>query len=337
MTSTISATPATALEAARDAAVVCDLSPLSILGITGPDAAAFLQGQLSTDVPGLAEGAASHTSFNSPQGRMLANFVLWREGPADFRALLPGDIADAVRKRLSMYVLRSKVVLDDRSAGSARLGIGGPRAKAALESGLGKAPAGMSLARAGDATIVGLPGPRYLVVAPADQAAALLDRLGQHALRAPYPAWEWLTIRAGVPVITAPVQNQIVAQAANWDVLGGLDFRKGCYTGQEIIARMQYLGRLKERLFAFHTDRAPVAAGTRLYGPPFGEQACGLVVNTAPAPGGGTDMLAVAQLAAAEAGGLRLGAPDGPLLSPLLLPYEVPPPAPPRGRVGAPA
>ena len=337
MISTNSDPPASALEAARDAAVVCDLSPLSLLGITGPDAASFLQGQLSTDVPGLAEGAASHTSFNSPQGRMLANFVLWREGPAEFRALVPGDIVDAIRKRLSMYVLRSKVVVADRTADFVRLGVGGPRAKAALEGGLANAPASMGVARAGDAAIIGLPGPRYLVVAPTDLAAGLLDRLGQHALRAPYPAWEWLTIRAGVPVVTAPVQNQIVAQAANWDVLGGLDFRKGCYTGQEIIARMQYLGRLKERLFAFHTGRAPVTAGTRLYGPPFGEQACGLVVNAAPAPAGGTDMLAVAQLAAVEAGGLRLEAPDGPLLSPLPLPYEVPPPAPPRGRVGAPA
>jgi len=328
---------ATPLAAARDAAVICDLAPLSVLAITGPDAVAFLQGQLSTDVAALDLCTASHTSFNSPQGRMLANFVLWRDGPSDFRALMPGDIAGAVGKRLKMYVLRSKVAVDDVSALSGRLGVGGPRAKAVLEGVLGAGPANMAVLRAGDVTVIGLPGQRYVALAPVEQAAALLDRLGRDALEAPYPVWEWLTVRAGIPVVTAPIQNQIVAQAANWDVLGGLDFRKGCYTGQEIIARMQYLGRLKERSFAFHADHAKVGAGARLYGPPFGDQACGLVVNAAPAPGGGTDFLAVVQLAAVEAGELRLDAPDGPLVSPLPLPYEVPPPAPPRGRVGAPA
>ncbi len=132
--------------------------------------------------------------------------------------------------------------------------------------------------------------------------------------------------------MTAPVQDRFIAQTANWDVLGGVNFHKGCYTGQEIIARMHYLGRLKERLFAFHAPEASVAPGARLFSSAFGDQPCGTVVNAAPAPGGGCDLLAVLQIAAAAGGDVHLDAPDGPRLEPVPLPYEIPPPAEPRGR-----
>jgi folate-binding protein YgfZ len=234
-----------------------------------------------------------------------------------------------------MYVLRSKMALEDVSATTARAGVGGPAAAVTLRDALGAAPDPMTLARVDEATVIGVPGPRFIVLAPPARAAGTLARLGEHAVRAPFAVWQWLTIRAGIPVVTAPTQDQLVAQSANWDVLGGLDFRKGCYTGQEIIARMQYLGRLKERLFAFHVEADSIVAATRVYGPAFGDQACGLVVNAAPAPGGGSDLLAVVQLAAVAAGGLHLDAPDGPALTPLPLPYAVPPPVPPRGRIGA--
>jgi folate-binding protein YgfZ len=149
---------------------------------------------------------------------------------------------------------------------------------------------------------------------------------------APFSVWQWLTIRAGVPVVTTTTQDAFVAQTVNWDVLSGIDFQKGCYTGQEIIARMQYLGRLKERLYAFHAD-ADVAAGVRLYSATFGEQSCGTVVNAAPAPGGGCDVLAIVQIAAADSGDVRANAPDGPLLARLPLPYAVPAAQAPRGRI----
>ena len=323
------------LVAARDRAVACDALPLALLAVTGLDAATFLQGQLSSDVAGLAPDACQHTSYNSPGGRMLANFVLWRAGtgPADgFRALVPEDIAEAVRKRLAMFVLRSKVTLADLSPGFARIGVGGPGATDAVRAALGAAPAVFAVERIGETEILGLPGPRYVVVTPGDGAAAVAAALAPHATPAGFDAWQWLTIRAGVPVITAPVQDRFVLQTANWDVLGGVDFHKGCYTGQEIVARTQYLGRLKERLFAFHAPESAIAPGERLYSTAFPGQACGTVVNAAPAPGGGCDLLAVLQLAAAASGDVRLGAPDGPALIALPLPYAVPPPAEPRGR-----
>lgn len=334
-----SAAPAPSLDdaliAARDRAVACDLASLALLEIAGPDATTFLNGQLSIDVGSLAADSCRHASFNSPKGRMLANLVLWRTDgePPGYRALLPADIADAVRKRLSMYVLRSKVTLADVSADHVRIGVGGPQAAEAMRAALGAAPEPFGTVRVGTAIVLALPGPRFAVVGPAAHAEALRATLAAHVTSAPYAVWRWLTLRAGVPVVTAATQDAFVAQAANWDLLGGVDFNKGCYTGQEVIARMQYLGRLKERALLFHTAGGDVAVGARLYSTVFGEQACGTVVDAAPAPGGGSDLIAVVQLAAAERGDVRVGDPAGPVLAPLPLPYAIPTPAAPRGRI----
>jgi tRNA-modifying protein YgfZ len=335
--SAVSAAPpsSAALVAARDKSVACDLAPLSVLEISGPDAAAFLQGQLSNDVMALAESGAQFTSYNSPKGRMLANFVLWRTDAETFRALLPTDVAAGVQKRLAMFVLRSKVSLADVSQRIARFGLGGPTAADALRSAFGTVPAVFTIVGADGAMLLGLPGPRFVVTAPLEAEAAIGMRLARDAVRAPFAVWQWLTIRAGVPVVTAPMQDRLIAQVANWDVLGGVSFRKGCYTGQEIIARMQYLGRQKERLFAFHADTVAVAAGARVFVHGFGDQACGTVVNAAPAPEGGSDILAVMQVEAVDAGDLHLEAPHGPALVRWPLPYIVPPAEPPRGRAGA--
>ena len=319
--------------AARDHAVICDLAPLRVLAIGGADAEVFLQGQLSCDVKGLAPGACQYGSFNSPKGRMLANFVLWR-GPAAldrFEMLLPEDVAEPVAKRLRMYVLRSKVVLTDVSADTRRFGVGGPTAAVALIAAFGVAPAVHEAMQIAQATVLGLPGPRFVVLAAGD-TEAVLAQFAAHATAAAFDVWQWLTIRAGVPIITAATQDAFVAQVANWDVLGGVDFKKGCYTGQEIIARTHYLGRLKERTFLFHADVPDVAPGDRIFSAVFEAQPCGTVVNAAPAPGGGCDLLAVLQIGAQERGDARLRAPDGPPLVSLALPYSIPAATAPRGR-----
>ncbi len=163
---------------------------------------------------------------------------------------------------------------------------------------------------------------------PVETAEAIAGRLFAQCREIPADHWDWLGIRAGVPVITSATADLFVPQMANWDLIGGVNFHKGCYPGQEIVARMQYLGRLKERLHAFHAPGAPPAPATRIYSGVFGEQSCGTVVNAAPAPTGGSDLLAVLQWAAHDAGDLHLGTPDGPLLVPRSLPYEVPLPVP---------
>jgi folate-binding protein YgfZ len=323
-TAASSAPPARA-PAAR--ALVADLSPLAILGISGLDAATFLHGQVSSDVTGLSLDGCQYTSYNTPAGRMLANFVLWRAGagPADgFRALVAADIAEALRKRLAMFVLRAKVTLADLSHSFARFGVAGAGAADAIAAAFGSAPPEFGVARSGETDIVGLPGARFVVVAPATDASTVAAMLREHADESDFATWQWLTIRAGIPVITAALQDRFVPQQANWDVLGGVNFQKGCYMGQEVIARTQYLGRLKERLFLYHALEKEVAPGERLYSPVFADQPCGTVVNSAPAPEGGTDLLAVLQLTAQASGDVHVGAADGPRLTALPMPYAIP-------------
>jgi folate-binding protein YgfZ len=336
MSGTASSSPGSAeasLIAARDGRVVCDVSKLALVAIDGPDAAAFLQGQLSSDVAGLVDDASQYTSFNSPSGRVLANFLLWRAGgDAGFRALIPGDIASAIAKRLGMFVLRSKVRIADVSADWARYGVGGPAGAAAVAAAFGAAPAPFRVLGRDGAVALGIPGPRWYVVAAQAAAPGIAAALNGGRPLDDYAAWQWLAVRAGIGVVAAATQDKFVAQALNWDALGGVSFRKGCYTGQEIISRTQYLGRLKERLFIFHAPPAPIAAGDRLYSPVFEGQPCGTVVTAAPSPDNGIDLVAVVQQSAVAGGELSVGSPGGPRLTQLPLPYEIPAPAEPRPR-----
>ena len=311
--------------------VTCDLSGLAVLEIAGPDAASFLQGQLSNDVRRASAGRWQHTTYNSPKGRMLASLVLWRDDQG-FLALLPGDVAEFVRKRLAMHVLRAKVTVTDRSEMYARIALAGPTAGAIVRDTWTNAPPPGAVLRSGATWVLGFDPDRFAVIAPRDDAPALRARFHAHAQQAESATWDWLSIRAGVPVITRATQDLIVPQAANFDALSGISFDKGCYTGQEIIARTQYLGRLKERLYAWHSDAHAIAPGTRVYSAVFGDQSCGTVVNAAQAPNGGIDLLAVVQTAAAESDDVHLGSPDGPRLQRLPLPYALPEPSSPTRR-----
>lgn len=317
--------------AARDAAVVCPLGPLGALSVSGPDAASFLQGQLTNDVTALAPGSGQLSAWCSPKGRVLANFILRCIAPDHFELLLPRLLLDSVQRRLAMFVLRAKVTLGDASEAAIRIGVGGPAAAARIAELAGAAPALLRWTAIEGGSVAALPGSRFIASVDPVAAPGLWDRLAGVARPAGFPCWRWLTVRAGVPVILPPTQDQFIPQMLNLDVLGGIGFHKGCYVGQEIVARTQYLGRLKERLSLAHAASAP-APGTRLYATAFGDQACGTVINAVAAPGGGADVLCVAQLAASAAGELRADAADGAALALLPLPYAVPLPAEPPGR-----
>ena len=326
--------PAAELAAARDGAVLCDLAPLALLGVTGADAVAFLQGQLTNDVETLPVGASHFSAWCSPKGRVLANFLVHRTGADAFELLLHASLAESIRKRLGMFVLRARVTIDDLSASIVRLGVGGPGAAECLATAFGAAPALHRSMSAGSGTLIAFRGGRFVAFVEAEHAETLWDRISDHGARAAgFPCWQWLTVRAGVPVITPPTQDQFIPQMLNLDALDGISFRKGCYTGQEIVARTQYLGRLKERLVLAHVDAPPPSAGERIFATAFGNQPCGTVVNAALAPGGGAELLAVVQIAAVAADALGLGATEGPAASLLPLPYTVPAPSTVRDRI----
>lgn len=330
MTAPASLFPVPPGTAAPLAASFAPLPAVGCLQFEGADTAAFLQGQLSNDIAALAIGDAHWTSYNSPKGRMLATMLLWRVTATSFRALVAADLAESLRKRLAMFVMRAKVIVTDHTTDGSRFGITGPDAILAVGAALGVAPsAGHGVTHDG-CDIVTTPDGRVMVHAPGGARDDIEHRLAAHATSMDATHWDWLAIAAGIPAIAAATQDLFIAQAANWDLIGGVSFRKGCYPGQEIIARMQYLGKLKERLVRLHHDGTPPAPGTHLYSAVFGDQACGTIVNAAPAPGGGSDVLAVAQTSAAEGGTLHLGQPDGPALGLLALPYAVPVPVAPN-------
>jgi len=303
--------------------VYCAAPELGLLAFTGPDAEAFLQGQLSNDLKALAPGAVQLSSCNSAKGRMLATLVIWRDGGESFRALVAADMAETLRKRLTMYVLRAKVTVADLSPGLALTGVGGARAGHAARAAMGPVPEAGHVHVGDEATIIALPDGRIVVVTSTARAELLRNRLATEATAVSPEVWRWLGIRAGVPHIGAATNDLFVPQTANWDLLDGVSFHKGCYTGQEIIARTQYLGRLKERMHLFHVEGPPPPPGTRVFGTVFGDQACGTVVEAASSPDGGSDLLAVVQMSALD-GLLRVGTADGPVLAPLALPYPLP-------------
>jgi hypothetical protein len=319
----LSADPA-AFEAARAGAFVTALPGTAFVDVTGADALPFLQGQLSNDVAELAPGASQWTTYNSPKGRMLATALLWRTANG-FRMALAADVAEPIRKRLSMFVMRSKAVL--AAADQAAIGVGGPRARNAVAAALGIDVAPKTVTPFDGGEAIGVPDGRVLLAVATDRARATVERLAEHATRTGEDAWRWLAIRAGVADVRLATQEKHIAQTANWEVVGGVSFTKGCYPGQEIVARIQHLGILKERAHPFHVDAPPPEPNTRIFLAGT-DQTAGLVVDAVGVPGG-SDLIAVVHLIALD-GDLRLGTNDGPALARLPLPYALPTSAPKR-------
>ena len=299
----------------------------SVLRVAGSDAIAFLHAQLSSDVQSLRPGSGQYWSYNSPKGRMLADGVLWRAPAGDgVTMLVAADLAETIRKRRSMFVLRAKATIEDASSTATLIGVAGEAAGAAVRDAFGVSLApGVAAAFGRDAQAFMLPDRRVAVVAPSSEGPVLQAALARHAPWIGNDEWRWFGIAAGVPWITAATSDLFVPQTLNFDLLGGISFTKGCYPGQEIVARMQYLGRLKERLFAFHADARDTSPAMRLYSASFdATQPCGTLVDAAPDIDGGVALLAVAQIAAVDADDVTLGAPDGPRLVRRALPSAVP-------------
>jgi folate-binding protein YgfZ len=308
---------------AADATVLADLSHYGLIGFSGEDAKDFLHGQITNDLRGLTEQQAVFAGYLSAKGRMLANFLVMKRAD-DILVMLPASLREAIQKRLSMFILRSKVKARDASDEWVRLGLSGPQAGKLLASVLGvAAPASiMAMAHTGQACVLCLGADRFdILVAPA-AAEALWTQLAAAARPVGAPAWDWLLVNAGIPAVLPQTQDHFVPQMANMEILGGVSFNKGCYPGQEIVARSQYLGKVKRRLYLAHLD-SEARPGDELYAPDPADQAAGLIANAARAPGGGWDVLAVALTPSVEAGEVRLKSRDGAPLAFRPLPYPV--------------
>lgn len=293
-----------------------ELAQLGMLSCTGDDARKFLHAQLTSDVDELVADRARFAGWCSAKGRLLATLLVVPQ-PQGFLLQVSRDLAPAVTKRLAMFILRAKVKLSDASDDWAQIGLWGSGAAERL-AGLGlPMPAGeLALARSGDATVIQVAHQRYLMVVPAAQRERILGALNG----AGSEAWSLEEIRAGRPLVMQATQDLFVPQMVNLERLGAVDFKKGCYPGQEIVARTQYRGVLKRRMVRARV-KAPAAPGNDLYAADLPGQASGTVVNAAAATEGGSEILAVVQISSLEsASAIRLGVGDGPQLELLPLP-----------------
>ena len=302
----------------------CALSALVDQGLiraSGEDAQSFLQGQLTNDIK-LINPERTHVSgYCSPKGRMLALFRVFQHGD-DLFLMLPRERLEPVLKRLSMFVLRSKVKLSDASDELVVAGIAGDCAPALLPV----APEGDNSGAAADGlTVLRLPGDRarFLVVGEPATVQGWWQQASSQATPAGQDCWPLLEIRAGLPSVVDATAEAFVPQMTNMQLVNGVSFTKGCYTGQEVVARMQYLGTLKRRMYRVHiaSDDCP-APGTELFSPSSASgQGAGKVVDARPSPLGGCEALVVCQISSMDAGDLRLQDADGPELSLADLPY----------------
>lgn len=288
-----------------------ELGQYGLLEATGNDARSFLHAQLTNDIEGLAADRAQHAGWCSAKGRLLASFlVVPRE--SGYLLQLSRDLAPAVAKRLTMFILRSKVKLTDASEAWVQFGLWGDGAETAL-SALGLAPPTDDLAVTRHANLLAVRASpqRYLVIGPAAERARLAALPGA----SDESGWALEEIRSGRPLVTQATQDQFVPQMVNYERFGAVDFQKGCYPGQEIVARAQYRGQVKRRMVRVRTP-VPLRPGQDLYSDDLPGQASGTVINAA-----ASEALAVVQIATLEKGLAVRAEANGAPLEVLPLPY----------------
>lgn len=238
--------------------ILCDLSHLGVFTVSGDDAKTFLQGQVTNDVMALDGHHAHYSGYCSPKGRLLALFLAFYQNH-NFYLQCDHSILASTIKRLKMFVLRSKVNITDRSADLIRFGINGPDATAILKKSLITLPNieyGLVSILEGDiqtGIIIKLPSikghERFEILLNVTHAESIWNKLKEDCQLVGKPCWDWLDIQTGLPDVVLNTQEQFVPQMLNLDRLNGINFKKGCYTGQEIVARTHYLGTVKRRTY----------------------------------------------------------------------------------------
>ena len=292
--------------------MVAALTHLGVLAVSGADADNFLHNQLTNDVLELPPGAMHLGGYCSPKGRLLATLVIWKSDDG-VMLVMPRELLPGIQKRLQMFVLRSKVTIADVSEQTVLIGVAAPDLKEIRFSDA----AGMNAVWPSAAGLR-----RGLWMGPIDSAMRLWNTLSKTLPPASAHLWRWLDIRAGLPMVVEATREQFVPQMVNFDLIGGVNFRKGCYPGQEIVARSHYLGKLKRRMLLASTQADIAAAGMDIFSEADPGQPCGLVVNAEKNSQGQWDMLVEIKLDAAQTP-VRLGEADGALLQFTELPYAI--------------
>ncbi|WP_457668604.1 CAF17-like 4Fe-4S cluster assembly/insertion protein YgfZ [Thiolapillus sp.] len=288
---------------------------LGLIRIQGEDARDFLQGQLTNDINKVCVDQAQLSAWCTPKGRMLALMLIFQRDD-DLYLQLPAERIEPVLKRLGMFVLRSKVTLEDASSELGVLAMGGDCITGLFSS---IPETDFASLQADGLTIIRFPGevPRIQIIGDVPTLSTLRERTGTSATVVGSTWWTVQNIRSGVPSVYDATAEAFVPQMLNLDILNGISFTKGCYTGQEVVARMKYLGQLKRRMYLARFDaKAAPQPGDNLFSPQSkSAQGAGKIVDAAPSTQGGWEALVVAQTDIAEGGDLFLGDADGPRLA----------------------
>lgn len=305
---------------------LCDLSHYGLIAAYGDDSINFLQGQFTNDIAQVDESHSQLSAYCSPKGRMLANFRIFKQGETLYLSL-PQPLLEPVLNRLRMFVMRSKVTLEDASDALMRFGLSGPNAEEQLSVVTGCAPKSVNeVMQYKDISIVRVHGslPRFEIYGQLNSITQLWQTLDVDATAVGAPIWELLNIQAGIPVIVPETCEAFVPQMANMSLIGAINFKKGCYTGQEIVARMHYLGKLKKRMYhvAIETKEAPRAGDKIFTSDTTAGSGTGTIVSAELNADGIYESLAVIQIADAEGQPLQLHDAEGPAVKILELPYS---------------
>ncbi|MBE9559780.1 MAG: folate-binding protein YgfZ [Proteobacteria bacterium] len=309
--------------------ILCDLSQFSTVVIAGDDAADFMQGQFTNDIEKVDDSTSQLDAFCNNKGRMIANFRLFRYQQNYFFSLKNTLVEQSIQ-HLQNYILRAQVAIQDVSEQLVHLGISGKNAEKHLlpfieinnlEIDSVSQNENYLVIRAADSH--GNESPRYEIFCSFEHATKLWQAVSTSAEAVNSAAWDYLNIQAGLPFIDSNTSEEFVPQMANMDLINGVSFTKGCFTGQEIVARMHYLGKLKKRCFKVHIaseDRPET--GDKL----FAENAkagqnTGMIIQAEKNPESGYDALAVLQIADTGSN-LFLNDADGPVVTVKELPYS---------------
>jgi folate-binding protein YgfZ len=308
---------------------VAKLEHLGIIRVTGADAASFLQGQLTNDVALLGMNESRLAAFCSAKGRMQASFTIYKRPSADTAQTTPDiymvcsrDILTPTLKRLSMFVMRAKAKLTDATAEFNIFGLTG----SAILSIASQAINTPAIATIKASTIIALHPAlgqtRAFCITPVGDAAPVGEALSAEL-------WHWGEVQAGIATISAPVVEAFVPQMLNYESVGGVNFKKGCYPGQEVVARSQFRGTLKRRAYVVQIDapESQPGIGQEIFHDSDAEQPCGTVVQVAKNPeadpNGGYSAIVSMQVSASVGGKLTLGSASGANITVLPLPYPL--------------
>jgi len=319
---------AVANDKAENTDIICDLSQFATLVVAGDDATDFMQGQFTNDVAKVDENNSQLNAFCNNKGRMTANFRLFKYQQNYFFSL-KSNLVKAGVEHLQNYILRAQVVIQDVSEQLIHLGISGDNAEKLLSPFIEISHQAIDSVSYNDDYLAIRVGaqpdkkPRYEIFCSLEQAKTLWEAISTQAEVVNSASWDYLNIQAGLPFIDNTSSEEFVPQMVNMDLINGVSFTKGCYTGQEIVARMHYLGKLKKRCFKIHiASEDKPAAGDKL----FAENAragqnTGMIIQAEKNPEAGFDALAVIQIADTKSK-LFLNDIEGPVVTVKELPYS---------------